>query len=221
VTRHSINMTPKLYQYLVEASVRDDAVLRRLRRETAKLPMAGMQIAPEQGQFLTLLARLVDARKAIEVGTFTGYSSLSVARALPPDGTLICCDVSDAYTRIARKYWKLAGLHDRITLHLAPARQTLDRLIAEGEAGSFDFAFIDADKSNYRHYYERCLALLRPGGLIVVDNVLWGGSVIDKRKQDADTKAIRAFNLRLKKDKRVDLSLLPVGDGMTLARKRG
>ncbi len=166
-----------------------------------------------------LLVELMGAKKALEVGTFTGYSSLCVARALPADGRLVCCDVSEAFTRIARKYWQEAGVARKVTLELGPALRTLDRLIAGGSAGSFDFAFIDADKSNYRNYYERCLELVRPGGLIAVDNVLWGGRVADARQKDADTKAIRAFNKRLKEDRRILLSVLPLGDGLSLALK--
>ena len=215
-----LGLNEKLYAYLIENSLRDDPVLRDLRLETERLPMGEMQISPEQGQLMALLAQAIQARRCIEIGTFTGYSSISVARALPPDGRMICCDVSEEYTRIARKYWARAGLADKITLELGPALPTLDRLIAMGEAGRFDFAFIDADKENYRHYYERCLTLLRPGGLILVDNVLWGGSVADNRNKGASTEAIRAFNKRLKNDGRVSLSLLPVGDGLTLALKR-
>ena len=162
MSARSIQLTDKLYRYLISVSLRDDKLLRRLRRETERLPMGGMQISPEQGQFMGLLIELTGARKAIEIGTFTGYSSLAVARALPPDGRLICCDVSAVYTAIARKYWQAAGVADKVTLELGPALPTLERLIAKGEAGSFDFAFIDADKSNYRKYYERCLALVRP-----------------------------------------------------------
>ena len=220
MSSRSIQLTDKLYRYLVAVSLRDDELLRRLRRETERLPMGGMQISPEQGQFMGLLVALIGARQAIEIGTFTGYSSLSVARALPPDGRLICCDVSAEYTAVARKYWQEAGVGDKVTLVLGPALGTLDRLIAEGNAGAFDFAFIDADKTNYRNYFERCLTLLRPGGLIAVDNVLWSGRVADARRQDADTSAIRAFNKRLLKDSRVLVSMLPVGDGLTLALKR-
>ncbi|HKO07580.1 MAG TPA: class I SAM-dependent methyltransferase, partial [Alphaproteobacteria bacterium] len=193
MTSRSIHLTDKLYDYLLSVSLRDDKLLRRLRRETERMPMGSMQIAREQGQFMGLLVELMGAKKALEVGTFTGYSSLCVARALPADGRLVCCDVSEAFTRIARKYWQEAGVASKVTLELGPALQTLDRLIAGGAAGSFDFAFIDADKSNYRNYYERCLELVRPGGLIAVDNVLWSGKVADARKKDADTKAIRAF----------------------------
>jgi predicted O-methyltransferase YrrM len=220
LSARSIHLTDKLYQYLLAVSLRDDGLLRRLRRETERMPMGGMQIAREQGQFMALLVELMGAKKALEVGTFTGYSSLCVARALPADGRLVCCDVSEAFTKVARKYWREAGVAGKVTLELGPALGTLDRLIAGGSAGSFDFAFIDADKPNYRNYYERCLELVRPGGLIAVDNVLWGGSVADARKKDADTKAIRAFNRRLKGDPRILLSMLPLGDGLSLALKR-
>jgi predicted O-methyltransferase YrrM len=195
-------------------------LLRRLRQETAKLPMSMMQISPEQGQFMNLLAEIVGARRVIEVGTFTGYSSICVARALPANGHLTCCDVSEEYTAIARRYWAEAGLTDRITLTLAPALQTLDGLIAAGEDGQYDLAFIDADKSNYDNYYERILRLLRQGGLVMIDNVLWGGAVADPAVDDADTTAIRQLNDKLHRDERISLSLVPIGDGVTLARKR-
>ena len=217
----TLALTDRLYDYLLEVSLRDDPLLARLRRQTRRLPQAMMQIAPEQGQFMALLVELTGARKALEIGTFTGYSSLSVARALPEDGRLVCCDVSEEFTNIARRYWAEAGVAHKIRLELGPALKTLDRLIAQGEGGSFDFAFIDADKSNYPNYYERCLTLLRVGGLIAVDNVLWGGKVADRRRRDADTEAIRAFNAKLHKDERVRLSMVPIGDGLTLARKRG
>jgi len=220
LSARSIHLTDKLYDYLLAVSLRDDKLLRRLRRETERMPMGGMQIAREQGQFMGLLVELMGAKKALEVGTFTGYSSLCVARALPADGRLVCCDVSEAFTRVARDYWREAGVAAKVTLELGPALRTLDRLIAGGSAGSFDFAFIDADKPNYRNYYERCLELVRPGGLIAVDNVLWGGRVADARQKDADTKAIRAFNKRLKGDRRILLSMLPLGDGLSLALKR-
>lgn len=179
-----------------------------------------MQIAPEQGQFMALLVQLIGAKKALEVGVFTGYSSLAVALALPLDGELIACDVSAEFTAIARRYWEKAGVAAKITLHLAPAIQTLDRLLAEGQANTFDFAFIDADKENYDGYFERSLQLVRSGGLIAIDNVLWDGKVIDSHVCDSDTLAIRALNLKLGVDNRIDLSLLPVSDGLTLARKR-
>ena len=220
VTRRSIELTDELADYLVEVSVREPDVLRRLREETAGLPDPEMQIGPEQGQLMALLVELIGARRAIEIGTFTGYSALVVALALPEDGRLIACDVSEEWTAIARRYWEEAGVAHKIDLRLAPALQTLDELLDEGSAGTFDFAFIDADKEGYDAYYERCLALLRPGGLIAVDNTLWSGRVADPAVDDADTGAIRAFNDKLKGDARVSLSLVPIGDGLTLARKR-
>ena len=200
--------------------LREPPLRRRLRQETAKMPGAGMQISAHQGQQIGLLARMVGARRAVEVGTFTGYSSLCIAEALPADGKLWCCDVSADWTKIARRYWKEAGLDGRIELTLGPAQGTLDWLLAQGLAGQLDLAFIDADKENYDTYYERCLKLMRPGGVILVDNVLWGGSVADPADVDADTQAIRALNAKLKSDERVDLVLLAAGDGMTCALKR-
>ncbi len=220
MSNRTIAMTDPLYDYLLGASLREPPLLKRLREETAKHPRATMQISPEQGQFMGLLARLMGARRCIEVGVFTGYSSLSVALALPADGHILACDVSEAFTDIARRYWKEAGVEKKIELKLAPALETLDAQLKAGEAGSYDLAFIDADKSNYAGYYERILKLLRPGGLILVDNVLWDGAVIDKKDKSEDTVAIRAFNELLKKDERVALSMLPVGDGLTLALKR-
>ena len=200
--------------------LREPPLRRRLRQETAKMPGAGMQISAHQGLQIGLLARMVGARRAVEVGTFTGYSSLCIAEALPADGKLWCCDVSADWTKIARRYWKEAGLDGRIELTLGPAQGTLDWLLAQGLAGQLDLAFIDADKENYDTYYERCLKLMRPGGVILVDNVLWGGSVADPADVDADTQAIRALNAKLKSDERVDLVLLAAGDGMTCALKR-
>lgn len=200
--------------------LREPALRRRLREETAKLPGAGMQISAHQGQQIGLLARAIGARRAVEVGTFTGYSSLCIAEALPSDGKLWCCDVSTEWTKVARRYWKEAGLESRIELTIAPARDTLDRLLAEGLAGQLDLAFIDADKESYDAYYERCLKLVRRGGLILIDNVLWGGSIADPSDTDADTQAIRALNAKLKSDDRIDLVLFAVGDGMTGALKR-
>jgi len=191
-----------------------------LREETAQLPGAGMQISPEQGQLMRLLVELLGARRTLEIGVYTGYSSLCVAQALPEDGQLIACDVNAEYTAIARRYWQRAGLEQRIRLELGPALGTLDRLLAAGESGSFDFAFIDADKENYRAYYERSLQLLRRGGLIAIDNVLWGGSVADPGDQKSSTLAIRALNAQLAEDSRVSVSLVPIGDGLFLARKR-
>jgi len=220
MSSRTIQMTDRLYDYLLKVSLREPPLLAELRAETAKLPMAGMQISPEQGQFMALLAELIGARRAIEVGTFTGYSSLCVALALPADGKLIACDISEEFTSVARRYWARAGVAARIDLRLAPALDTLKSLLAGGGAGSFDFAFIDADKTQYDAYYEAILKLLRPGGLITIDNVLWSGAVADGRKRDADTVALRALNEKLKTDKRISLSMLPIGDGLTLARKR-
>ena len=215
----TLSLSNALYTYLVEHSVREPEILQRLRAETAKDSMAMMQIGPEQGQFMQLLVRLMAAKNCLEVGVFTGYSSLAVALVLPADGRIVACDVSEKWTAIARQYWMEAGVAAKIDLRIAPALSTLDELIASGNAGSFDFAFIDADKINYLAYYERALTLVRVGGLIAVDNTLWGGQVIDNKSQSEDTQAIRKFNDRLRFDSRVHLSLLPVGDGVTLALK--
>ncbi len=220
MSNRSLGLSEALHAYLLETGVREPPLLRRLREETARDPMARMQIAPEQGRFLGLLVSLAGARRALEIGTFTGYSALWIARALPPDGLLVCCDISREWTRVARRYWAEAGLDDRIRLRLGPALETLDELLAAGERGSFDFAFIDADKPAYPDYFERCLDLLRPGGLVAVDNVFWDGAVLDAEARDDDTRAIRAFNARLARDDRVELSVIPVGDGLALARKR-
>jgi caffeoyl-CoA O-methyltransferase len=209
-----------LYAYLLGASLREPPLLKRLREETARHPEARMQISPEQGQFMQLLVKLMDARRCIEVGVFTGYSSLAVALALPQDGRLLACDLSEEFTAVARRYWKEAGVERKIELRLAPALDTLELRLKAGEAGRYDFAFIDADKANYLAYYERVLQLLRPGGLLLVDNVLWSGRVLDPADMTEDTAAIRAFNQALHRDERIDLSMLPVGDGLTLARKR-
>jgi predicted O-methyltransferase YrrM len=217
--RH-IDLSQKLDQYVLSVSLREPPVLRRLREETARQPIPDMQIAPDQGQLMALLARLIGARRCLEIGVFTGYSALAVALALPPDGRIIACDVNPETTAIARRYWAEAGVADKIELRLAPALQTLDALLAAGEEGRFDFAFIDANKDNYDAYYERALRLLRPGGLIVIDNVLWGGWVADARRKDPETAALRALNAKLHADERIDLTLLPLADGITLARKR-
>jgi len=219
MSNKTLSLTKALYAYLVEHSVREPEILQRLRAETAKDSMSMMQIGPEQGQFMQLLVRLMGAKSCLEVGVFTGYSSLAVALVLPADGHIVACDVSEKWTAIARKYWAEAGIADRIDLRIAPALSTLDGLIASGKSGSFDFAFIDADKTNYLGYYERALTLVRPGGLIAVDNTLWGGQVIDKKVKSEDTQAIRQFNDRLRDDLRIHLSLLPIGDGLTLALK--
>lgn len=220
MSRRTLSLDDRLYAYLLAVSLREPEVMRRLREETAQLEQAAMQIAPEQGQFMGLLARLIGARKCLEVGVFTGYSALAVALALPFDGRLVACDVSEEYTAIARRYWREAGVAQLIRLQLGPAIESLDRLLADGEDGTFDFAFIDADKPNYAGYFERALQLLRPGGLIAIDNVLWDGKVADPAVRDPDTDAIRALNEALLVDERIDLSLLPIGDGVTLARKR-
>lgn len=219
MTRRTIVFDDTLYHYFRDISVREPVVLRRLREETADLSGANMQIAPEQGQFMQLLVRLTGARRIVEVGTYTGYSALWMSLALPEDGQIVCCDLSDEWTAIARRYWEDAGVAPWIRLRLAPARDTLAELLAQGEAGRFDMAFIDADKANYAAYYEQCLELLRPGGLILLDNTLWGGRVADPDNHTKDTEAIRAFNRELFEDMRVDISLVPIGDGLTLARK--
>lgn len=220
MSRRTLPLDDRLYDYLLSVSLREPDVLRRLREETARHPQAEMQIAPEQGQFMGLLARLIGARKCLEVGVFTGYSALAVALALPFDGRLVACDVSEEFTSIGRRYWREAGVEQLIRLELGPAVRTLDALLADGEGGTFDFAFIDADKPSYGLYVERALALLRPGGLMAIDNVLWSGKVADPAVRDPDTDALRALNEQLLADERIDLSLLPVGDGLTLARKR-
>ncbi len=219
MSNRTLNLTDALYDYVLSVSLRESDLMRQLRQETAQHPMGQMQIAPEQGQFMALLIKLMGVKKALEVGVFTGYSALSVAIALPDDGTLVACDVSEEYTAIARRYWETAGVAHKIDLHIAPALETLDHLLADGQANTFDFAFIDADKSSYDDYYERSLQLLRPGGLIVLDNVLWSGSVADKRDIHKRTQALRSLNQKIHRDNRVFPSLLPVADGLTLALK--
>jgi len=217
--RHILNLDDTLRAYLLEQSLREHPAQIALRAVTNTHPQSFMQISPEQGQFMALLVRLIGARRAIEVGVFTGYSALTVALAMPDDAYLLACDLSDEYTRIARPHWAAAGVAHKIDLQLAPALVTLDARLAAGEAGRYDFAFIDADKTGYDVYYERCLQLLRRGGLIAIDNVLWNGSVA-RPAADADTAALQALNSKLHRDERIDLSLLAVGDGLTLARKR-
>lgn len=219
MSTRTLTLNDDLYQYLLDVSLRETPIQRRLREETARMEMAGMQISPEQGQFMALLVVLMGARNTLEVGVFTGYSALCVAGALPEDGRILACDVSEEWTSIARRYWKEAGVDGKIELRLAPASETLAALIKAGEKGRFDFAFIDADKENYGVYFEQCLELLRPGGLIAVDNTLWSGSVLDAEDQSKDTKAIRELNKALRKDSRIRLSLVPIGDGLTLAMK--
>lgn len=214
------SLLPEAVETYVASLVTETEAQKALRKETAKLPFAMMQIGPDQGAFLTLLVGAIGAKTAIEIGTFTGYSALAIARALPKSGKLICCDVSEEWTSMARKAWKEAGLERRIELKLAPALETLEGLIGKGKEGSFDFAFIDADKTGYDAYYEACLKLLRPGGLIALDNMLWSGAVADKTAKDKDTLALRALNRKISGDARVDAALLTVGDGIMLARKK-
>jgi predicted O-methyltransferase YrrM len=213
-------ITDTLYEYSLAVGLREPELFRALREETSRLTDAGMQIAPEQGPFAALLVQLMGAKNCLEIGTFTGYSSLWVASALPPDGKVICCDVSEEFTAVARKYWAMTGLAGKIELRLGPALDTLASLLADGRAGCFDYAFIDADKVNYGAYYEACLKLLRQGGLIAIDNTLWDGKVADPQVSDPDTQAIRELNKKLHADSRVSLSFLPFADGLTLALKR-
>jgi predicted O-methyltransferase YrrM len=221
MSNQSIGLSDPLYQYLLANSVREPEILAKLRAETAQHPLVNMQISPEQGQLMGLLVQLIGAKKCLEVGVFTGYSSLAVALNLPDDGRIIACDVSDEFTSIARKYWQEAGVSNKIDLHIAPALETLDRLISNGESGTFDFAFIDADKNNYGAYYDRCFQLVRQGGLILVDNVLWYGRVADPAMDnDKRTQAIKQINQQIYRDDRVQISLIPIGDGLTIARKK-
>ena len=220
MSNRSLNLDNRLYQYLLDHSVRETDLMRELRAVTAQQEMSRMQIAPEQGQFMALLVELTAAERIIEIGTFTGYSALCMAQAMPGHGELLCCDVSSEWTDIGRQFWERAGVADRIKPAIAPALETLDKLIKDGNTGQFDMAFIDADKTNYLEYFERCLILLRRGGLLMFDNTLWSGAVADPEEQDEDTRAIRALNDRLYRDERVTISLVPIGDGLTLARKR-
>ena len=220
MTNRSLNLDDALYQYLLDVSLRESPLLKRLREETAQLPTARWQIAPEQGQFMALLVQISGARKILEIGTFTGYSALCMAQAMPADGRLICCDLPGEYNAIAERYWHEAGVAERIDLRLAPALETLSALERGGQSESFDLIFIDADKANYRVYLEHALVLVRQGGLILFDNVLWSGRVLEQSPESADARAIQALNRGLLRDSRIDLSLLPLGDGLTLCRKR-
>ncbi len=220
MSNKSIGLSDDLHAYLLRVGGREPDILRRLREETQGMPRHNMQIAPEQGAFMSLLVELTGARRYLEVGTFTGYSALAVALALPPDGHLLCCDVSEEWTAVARRYWAEAGVGERVELRLAPAVETLDTLVAEGAENSYDLAFVDADKVNYGAYYERLLRLVRPGGVIMFDNVLWDGKVADPAADDEDTVALRELNERLAHDNRISIAMLPLADGLTLARKR-
>ena len=220
MSRRTVSLTDGLYDYLLRVSIREPDVLRRLREETASLEQADMQIGPEQGQFMALLLEVLGAKNVLEIGTFTGYSALVMALSLPEGGRVVACDVSEEWTGVGRRYWAEAGVSDKIDLRLGPASDTLDALLAAGRSDGFDFAFIDADKGGIQAYYEKSLALVRPGGVIAIDNVLWSGKVAEPGETDADTEAIRAFNARLAGDGRVSLSLVPIGDGLSLAMKR-
>jgi predicted O-methyltransferase YrrM len=227
VSNRTLELDPRTHQYLLDVSLREPPIMRELRERTARLDNANMQIAPEQGQFMAMLASLVAAARPaelgpprfLEIGTFTGYSALSVTHAVT-DASLVACDVSEEWTSIAREFWKRAGVDERIQLHLRPATETLASLLDAGEAATFDFAFIDADKTGYLTYYESCLSLLRPGGIVTLDNVLWDGAVADPDVHDEDTEALRAISRHVHSDQRVDLSMVPIGDGLTIARKR-
>ncbi len=221
MANRTISLTDPLYDYLVSVSVREPTILKQLRDETATMEERELQLSPDEAQLMGLLAKMIDAKRALEIGVFTGYSSLSVALALPTDGYLLACDVSEEWTSVARRYWRAAGVADKIELRLAPAVETLGTLVNDAQMrNSFDFAFIDADKGNYDIYYEFCLQLVRPGGIITLDNVLRHGAVADPARQDHDTNVIRALNKKIHGDERVDLSLVPIGDGLTVIRKR-
>jgi len=215
----TLNLSPEVYQYLLSVSVPDDPLRERLVAETLSVAGFNMQISPEQAQFMTLLLKTLNASRVIEVGTFTGYSALVMARALPDDAQLVACDVNREWTDVGKRYWREAGVAEKIDLRIAPALETLDAMLANGEAGQYDFAFIDADKTNYVAYYERCLQLVHSGGIVAVDNTLWGGSVADSSKTDEDTQAIRALNSKIQNDQSVTSCLIPIGDGLHLALK--
>jgi predicted O-methyltransferase YrrM len=219
MSNRTLNLTDALYDYVLAHSLREHPAQVALREATRDHERASMQISPEQGQFMALLVKLMGARNAIEVGVFTGYSALSVAMALPPEGRLIACDISEEYTSVAKPFWQQAGVAEKIDLRIAPALETLQALLHDGEAGLYDFAFIDADKVSYDSYYECCLQLVRPGGLILLDNTLRSGKVLERADND-DTAALQALNIKLREDQRIDLSMLPISDGVTLALKR-
>ena len=216
----TIGLNNELRKYMLDVSIRDDEILRQLREETLTLKEAQMQISPEQGALLSILTKILNAKKTLDIGVFTGYSSLVVARELPNDGSIVACDTSIEWTSIAKKYWKLAGVDNKVELYLAPAIETLEKLIEEGQGFTYDFSFIDADKINYQSYYEYSLTLVKPGGIIAIDNVLWSGQVIDESDSEPATRAIRSFNEKLYQDDRVSISMVPMGDGLTLAYKK-
>ena len=220
MSNRTINLDDRLFNYLVQQSLIEPEIPCQVRQETALRNMAVMQISPEQGQFMAMLMKIIGVRRAIEVGVFTGYSSLSMALAMPNDAEIIACDINREWTSVARRYWQEAGVEHKISLYLRPALETLDELLLDGQAELFDFAFIDADKTNYCDYYEKCLRLIRPGGVIAIDNVLWDGAVADENQTDDDTVAIRQLNDMIFRDERVDISLIPIGDGLTLARRK-
>lgn len=220
MSSRTLAMTDRIYAYMMDSTLREAPILAELRAETAALPVAGMQISPEHGQFAAFLIELTGARRYLEIGTFTGYSALAAALSMPADGRVLCLDRSEEWTAVARRYWQKAGVADRIELRLGAAVQTLDKMLAAGDRDRFDMAFIDADKANYDAYYERCLNLVRPGGLIALDNMLWGGDVADPAKADEDTTALRALNRKIRDDGRVACSLVPIGDGLMLCRRR-
>ncbi|MDQ8039041.1 MAG: class I SAM-dependent methyltransferase [Rickettsiella sp.] len=220
MSNKTLNLNALLYQYMLSVSLREPPVLKSLREETAKLPSHEMQISPEQGQFMAFLIELIGAKKTLEIGVYTGYSALAVAFALPCGGRITACDINAETSAIAKRFWQKAKMEHKIDLILAPALETLNDLIARGESNTFDFVFIDADKQNYFNYYERSLSLVRPGGLILIDNVLWSGRVADSTNHDSQTEAIRSLNQKICEDKRINMSLLPLGDGLTMVRKR-
>lgn len=220
MSNKTLTVDERLYGYILDVSLREPAVLRRLREETAAMPEHNMQIAPEQGQFMAMLVKMMGARRCIEVGTFTGYSSVALALALPDDAVLVTCDIDDDYTAVAQRYWDEAGVADKVDLRIGPALDTLNEILDDTDEPPFDFAFIDADKTGYDAYYEVCLALLRPGGVVALDNTLWDGKVADPAVDDDDTQALRALNEKLYADDRIELSLVPIADGLTLCRKR-
>ena len=219
MSNQTLPLNGRLQKYMIDFSLREPKILRRLREETSQHRLANMQIAPEQGQFMAMIAQLIEAKRYLEIGTFTGYSSIVMAFSMPKNSEIICCDISEEFTSIAKRYWEESGLLDQIKLHLRPAEETLTELIEKGRENQFDIIFIDADKKNYDQYYELSLRLIRKGGLIMIDNVLWGGDVSDPTINDTQTRSIRAVNKKIRSDQRINHSLVPIGDGMTLARK--